>query len=62
MVWVRGDLSKKSGGTPICLWPPGGLTDVLVWDRQAGIHGHGGRPTGELAGFCGFEPGRRFAN
>jgi len=25
----------------------------LVWDRQAGIHAHGGRPTDEFAGMCG---------
>jgi hypothetical protein len=24
-----------------------------VWDRQAGIHGHGGRPTDAFAAFCG---------
>ena len=27
-----------------CLWQLGGLPDTLVWDRQAGIHGHDGRP------------------
>jgi hypothetical protein len=26
---------------------------LLVWDRQAGIHGHGGRPSEEFAAFCG---------
>jgi transposase len=36
-----------------CLWWLGGLPETLVWDRQAGIHGHGGRPTVEFAGFCG---------
>ena len=25
----------------------------MVWDRQAGIHGHGGRPSEEFAAFCG---------
>ena len=25
----------------------------MVWDRQAGIHGHGGRPTEAFAAFCG---------
>jgi hypothetical protein len=25
----------------------------LVWDRQAGIHGHGGRPSEACAAFCG---------
>ena len=28
-----------------CLWSLGALPETLVWDRQAGIHGHGGRPT-----------------
>ena len=36
-----------------CLWQLGGVPRLLVWDRQAGIHGHGGRPTDEFAGFCG---------
>ena len=36
-----------------CLWRLGGLPETLVWDRQAGLHGHGGRPTDEFAGFCG---------
>jgi transposase len=36
-----------------CLWSLGGLPQTLVWDRQAGIHGHGGRPTDEFAAFCG---------
>jgi len=36
-----------------CLWQLGGLPDTLVWDRQAGIHGHDGRPSQEFAGFCG---------
>ena len=36
-----------------CLWQLGALPQVLVWDRQAGIHGHGGRPSDEFAGFCG---------
>ena len=40
-------------GIARCLWRLGGLPRVLVWDRQAGIHGHGGRPTAEFAGFCG---------
>jgi hypothetical protein len=25
----------------------------LVWDRQAGIHGHGGRPSERFAALCG---------
>ena len=24
-----------------------------MWDRQAGIHGHGGRPSDAFAAFCG---------
>jgi len=36
-----------------CLWSLGALPELLVWDRQAGIHGHGGRPSDEFAGFCG---------
>ena len=40
-------------GIARCLWRLGGLPRLLVWDRQAGIHGHGGRPTDEFAGFCG---------
>lgn len=31
----------------------GALPKELVWDRQAGIHGHGGRPTDAFAAFCG---------
>jgi transposase len=40
-------------GIARCLWRLGGLPRLLVWDRQAGIHGHGGRPSDEFAGFCG---------
>src|SRR3954447_19696366 len=36
-----------------CLWSLGALPHRLVWDRQAGIHGHGGRPSDEFAAFCG---------
>ena len=36
-----------------CLWQLGGLAQTLVWDRQAGIHGHDGRPSEEFAAFCG---------
>jgi transposase len=36
-----------------CLWRLGGLPGTLVWDRQAGIHAHDGRPSQEFAGFCG---------
>jgi hypothetical protein len=31
----------------------GGLPRTLVWDRQAGIHGQGGRPSEAFAAFCG---------
>jgi transposase len=40
-------------GIARCLWSLGGLPETLVWDRQAGIHGHGGRPTTEFAALCG---------
>jgi transposase len=36
-----------------CLERLGGLPRTLVWDRQAGIHGHGGRPSDAFAAFCG---------
>ncbi|MDQ3145399.1 MAG: IS21 family transposase [Actinomycetota bacterium] len=36
-----------------CLWQLGGLPQTLVWDRQAGIHSHDGRPTREFAALCG---------
>jgi transposase len=36
-----------------CLRRLGGLPRILVWDRQAGIHGHAGRPTEAFAAFCG---------
>lgn len=36
-----------------CLERLGALPRELVWDRQAGIHGHGGRPTEAFAAFCG---------
>jgi hypothetical protein len=29
------------------------LPKQLVWDRQAGIHGHAGRPSEAFAAFCG---------
>jgi transposase len=41
-------------GIARCLWRLGALSRVLVWDRQAGLHAHGGRPTEEFAGFCGL--------
>ncbi len=36
-----------------CLWSLGALAQTLVWDRQAGLHASGGRPTEAFAGFCG---------
>jgi transposase len=36
-----------------CLQRLGALPKDLVWDRQAGIHGHGGRPSEAFAAFCG---------
>ena len=36
-----------------CLWSLGALPETLVWDRQAGLHATGGRPTVEFAAFCG---------
>jgi transposase len=36
-----------------CLQRLGGLPRTLVWDRQAGIHGHDGRPSEAFAAFCG---------
>jgi len=41
-------------GIARCLWSLGALPETLVWDRQAGIHGHGGRPSNEFAAFCGL--------
>ena len=40
-------------GVAGCLERLGGLPQVLLWDRQAGIHGHGGRPSEAFAAFCG---------
>jgi transposase len=36
-----------------CLWSLGALPQMLVWDRQAGLHARDGRPTDEFAAFCG---------
>jgi transposase len=36
-----------------CLWSLGALPQTLVWDRQAGVHAGGGRPTEGFAAFCG---------
>jgi transposase len=40
-------------GTAGCLQRLGGLPRTLVWDRQAGIHGHAGGPSEAYAAFCG---------
>ena len=32
-----------------CLWSLGALPQTLVWDRQAGLHATGGRPTEDFA-------------
>jgi transposase len=40
-------------GVAGCIMRLGGLPKTLVWDRQAGIHGHAGRPSLAFAGFCG---------
>ena len=34
------------------------LPQTLVWDRQAGLHAGGGRPTEAFAAFCGAAAGR----
>jgi transposase len=36
-----------------CLWSLGALPQMLVWDRQVGLHARDGRPTEEFAAFCG---------
>jgi transposase len=36
-----------------CLWSLGALPELLVWDRQSGLHARDGRPTQEYAAFCG---------
>jgi transposase len=36
-----------------CLWSLGALPELLVWDRQSGLHAGEGRPTEEYAAFCG---------
>ena len=41
-------------GVARCLWSLGALPQLLVWDRQAGIHAHGGRPTSDFAALCGL--------
>jgi hypothetical protein len=49
------------GGIAGCLERLGGLPRTLVSDRQAGIHGHGGRQSEAFAAFCGqLKVGWRF--
>jgi hypothetical protein len=36
-----------------CLRRIGALPEKMVWDREGAIHAGGGRPTDELAAFCG---------
>jgi transposase len=36
-----------------CLRRLGALPQKIVWDREGAIHAGGGRPTAELAGWCG---------
>jgi len=44
-----------------CITRLGALPGTLVWDRQAGIHGHAGRPSEAFAAFCGqLKVGWRF--
>ncbi|HLI58327.1 MAG TPA: IS21 family transposase [Solirubrobacteraceae bacterium] len=46
-----------------CLTRLGVLPQKLLWDRQAGIHAHHGRPTDAFAAFCGqLRVGWRFCN
>jgi transposase len=45
--------SDLVAGIRRCLWSLGALPQTLVWDRQAGLHAHAGRPTVECAAFCG---------
>jgi hypothetical protein len=40
-------------GVAGCLPRLGGLPQVLLWDRQVGIHGRQGRSTEAFAAFCG---------
>lgn len=39
-----------------CLESFGALPETLIWDREAAMHRGGGRPTDELAAFCGALP------
>jgi len=40
-------------GMSRCLGVLGGLPETVVWDREGAIHAGKGRPTDELAAFCG---------
>jgi transposase len=40
-------------GIARCLWSLGALPKIVVWDRQAGLHAGGGRPTDAFAALCG---------
>jgi transposase len=40
-------------GMSRCLAQLGALPETVVWDREAAIHGGGGRPTEAFAAFCG---------
>jgi transposase len=52
LVFTKETPDLLAGGAR-CLVSLGGLPRTLVWDRQAGIRGHGGRPTDAFAAFCG---------
>jgi transposase len=41
-------------GIARCLAVLGGIARTLVWDREGSMHGGGGRPSRELAEFCGL--------
>ena len=50
---LQADPGSVVRGSGRCLWSLGALPQTLVWDRQAGLHAGGGRPTREFAAFCG---------
>ena len=47
------EIEDLLAGIAGCLARLGALPKQLVWDRQAGIHGHAGRPSVAFAAFCG---------
>jgi hypothetical protein len=54
----RASVTPSDQGSVVQSWPRVATT---LWDRQAGIHGHGGRPSGEFAALCGqLKVGWRF--